>query len=89
MAEKFIVVEKPTGYYAVKQPKPGMRDALLDSLQSKGYEIVGEVAKTPSMKSLEKMLENGIAKAIDGCKVEPDGTCHHGKPSWMLVLGYI
>jgi len=24
-----------------------------------------------------------------GCWVEPDGWCEHGRPSWLLVLGFI
>jgi hypothetical protein len=31
----------------------------------------------------------GGCEALDGCWVEPDGTCPHGKPSWLLVLGYV
>lgn len=27
-----------------------------------------------------------LPEATDGCKVEPDGTCPHGRKSWMLVL---
>jgi hypothetical protein len=23
------------------------------------------------------------------CWVEPDGTCEHGKPSWLIVFGMI
>lgn len=45
--------------------------------------------KPPSIKTMEKWLCDGIARATDGCKVEPDGTCPHGKQSWLLVLGYI
>ena len=45
--------------------------------------------KQPSMATLEKWAENGVAKATDGCKVEPDGKCQHGKESWLLVLGFI
>ncbi len=43
--------------------------------------------KQPSIKTMEKWMDNGIAKATDGCKVEPDGKCPHGKSSWLLVLG--
>lgn len=45
--------------------------------------------KQPSMKSLEKMVFDGIAKATDGCKVEPDGRCPHNHVSWLIYLGYI
>ena len=45
--------------------------------------------KPPSIKTMEKWMENGVAKATDGCRVEPDGTCPHGKPSWLIQLGVI
>ena len=44
--------------------------------------------KQPSISSLEKMLSDGICKATDGCRVEPDGTCPHGYPSWIMELGF-
>ena len=45
--------------------------------------------KAPTIKTMERWMLDGMAKATDGCKVEPDGTCPHGKPSWLIVLGYI
>ena len=45
--------------------------------------------KPPSIKTMEKWMENGVAKATDGCRVEPDGYCPHGKPSWLIQLGVI
>lgn len=45
--------------------------------------------KPPSIGTLERWVCDGIAKATDGCKVEPDGTCPHGCKSWLIVLGYI
>ena len=47
------------------------------------------VVKVPGIRSLERMSFDGIAKAIDGCKVEPDGCCQHGFPSWLMVVGVI
>lgn len=43
----------------------------------------------PSMKALEHMAFDGVARATDGCQVEPDGTCPHGYPSWLMQLGYL
>ena len=51
--------------------------------------IDGKIKKVPSIKTLERWTFDGIAKATDGCKVEPDGTCPHGKSSWLIVLGFI
>ena len=52
-------------------------------------QVIGKEVKQPSMKSLERMVFNGIAKATDGCKVEPDGVCPHGCKSWLLEVGLI
>lgn len=41
----------------------------------------------PSMKTLTKQMFDGICKTPDGCNVEPDGTCQHGYPSWLIILG--
>lgn len=45
--------------------------------------------KEPRLKTMIKWEEEGFCKATDGCKVEPDGTCPHGHPSWMIYLGFI
>jgi len=38
---------------------------------------------------LERWVFEGVARATDGCEVEPDGTCEHGHGSWLLLLGFI
>ena len=41
---------------------------------------------------LEEMMAweaEGGCEATDGCWVEPDGTCPHGCPSWLIELGFI
>lgn len=43
----------------------------------------------PSIEELEEFEEDGGCLATDGCWVETDGTCPHGHPSWLLVLGMI
>ena len=43
----------------------------------------------PSIEQLRYWVFDGIAEATDGCTVEPDGHCEHGKPSWLLRLGLI
>lgn len=45
--------------------------------------------KTPSLKTLEKWSDEGIAKSVGGKKVEPDGWDSNGTPSWLLVFGII
>ena len=45
--------------------------------------------KRPSLRTMNKWVSDGVAKASDGCRVEPDGHCDHGHASWLLVLGLI
>ena len=45
--------------------------------------------KQPTMAKLEQWDDKGIARATDGCRVEPDGECPHGHQSWLERLGYI
>jgi len=45
--------------------------------------------KPPGMRTLEKWSMDGVAKATDGCRVEPDGTCPHGAVSWLLKMGLV
>jgi len=45
--------------------------------------------KKPSVSTLERWSNDCGCEAIDGCWVEPDGTCEHGYPSWLSALGYI
>ena len=46
--------------------------------------------RRPSLEQLQRQLqEDGGCEATDGCWVEPDGTCEHGQPSWLLALGLI
>ena len=44
---------------------------------------------TPSTEQLTEWMDQGGAEATDGCWVEPDGICPHGKQSWLLKLGMI
>jgi hypothetical protein len=45
--------------------------------------------KPPCISTLERWEEDGIGHAIDGCRVEPDGDCEHGLPSWLKVMAFI
>ena len=58
--------------------------------------IIGDSPlKRPSDHTVALMLlaaANGDpipAECIHGCKVEADGVCEHGHPSWLLKLGYV
>jgi hypothetical protein len=43
----------------------------------------------PSLEELMQWENKGGCEATDGCWVEPDGRCHHGHDSWLIVLGLI
>ena len=45
--------------------------------------------KAPSMRTLEKWVNDGICKSVLGKTVEPDGYDEDGSPSWLLALGMI
>ena len=45
--------------------------------------------KQPALRTLERWMDNGMCKATDGCRVEPDGVCPHGCNSWLIELGLI
>jgi len=47
------------------------------------------IGKRPSIATMTRWSDNGIAKATDGCRVDLDGTCSHGHASWVLSLGLI
>ncbi len=45
--------------------------------------------KKPCMATLEKWSSDCGCRAVDGCWVEPDGTCEHNYPSWLLAMNLI
>lgn len=45
--------------------------------------------KRPSIATMQNWMFDGVARATDGCEVEPDGTCEHGAQSWLIVEGII
>ncbi len=47
------------------------------------------IIKNPSMRTMEKWSDDGIAKSVFGNKCEPDGYGEHGEPSWLLAIGII
>ncbi|MGW3426307.1 hypothetical protein [Streptomyces phaeochromogenes] len=49
----------------------------------------GDGTGMPSIEQMQSWMSDGGAEARDGCWVEPDGTCEHGSPSWLLAIGVI
>ena len=56
---------------------------------SKGYKTLEGFCKPPSIATLERWCNDGVAKSITGDRCEPDGYGDENSPSWLLVLGYI
>ena len=46
-------------------------------------------AQAPDLETLIEWEAEGGCEAVDGCWVDSDGTCTHGCPSWLLVMGLI
>lgn len=42
--------------------------------------------KVPNIATMEQWMDKGIARATDGCSVEPDGKCTHGHNSWLKFV---
>ena len=83
---------KITGYndkypYIVKTETSDGRK--ISFLLSGAWQKLHGFPKPPSMNTLEKWSEEGVAKSVDGHRVEPDGYSPDGSPSWMLVMGLI
>lgn len=53
------------------------------------YLYVGGFGKPPSINTMMKWSDDGVAQTVTGKRVEPDGVGPDGSPSWLLVLGYI
>jgi hypothetical protein len=46
--------------------------------------------RRPFLEEFHRQVEEeGGCAATDGCFVEPDGSCEHQQPSWLLALGLI
>lgn len=71
-------------------PKPRFRMSWDEAKKLWVSEFNDERRQVPDLETLmEWMMEDGGCEATDGCWVEPDGVCPHGKKSWLLELGLI
>jgi hypothetical protein len=58
-----------------------------ECVESNGYPEPTE--PEPDIEQIELWITDSVVDATDGCRVEPDGICPHGHPSWLMYLGYI
>ena len=48
------------------------------------------INQPPTTEDMESwVMGDGMCEALDGCSVEPDGTCPHGLPSWLIAYGVV
>jgi len=53
-------------------------------------DLVDLVNQAPDIETVMAWIdEDGGCEATDGCWVEVDGRCPHGKPSWAVWLGLV
>jgi len=84
----FTVVEYTRKYpYWIKMEDSQGRVLVVPP--DRGYRLLNRFPKPPSPRQMEKWMMDGVAKSIDGKRVEPDGFSPSGAPSWLLVLGMI
>ena len=85
MAKQFLLVNN-SRVYSVKANFDV--DATIKTLRDKGRDVQ-KIKAPPSVKTMERWMCDGVARATDGCRVEPDGNCVHGHRSWLLIMGVI
>lgn len=56
---------------------------------SLAWKLLSGFPKPPSVATMSKWSDDGVAKAVDGSRIEPDGIAASGAPSWILVMGMI
>lgn len=79
---------EPNGTRVVRIRIPGRKEPVTTSITNLHNYVTG-VSKPPTLKSLEKMMDDAAATTPTGKRTEPDGTGPDGSPSWLMVLGYI
>ena len=82
-----------TGIYQVGAVLPGFQEAVTSEVIPSH---TGEPAAEPKLRPpdvetlIEWEAEGGCEAACPHrCWVEPDGTCPHGNPGWLLKMGLI
>ena len=63
------------------------REPMKTRLERLSDKVTG--IRKPSMRTLERMMDDGVSITPTGQKVEPDGHGRDNSPSWLLVFGLI
>ena len=86
--EEVKVVEY-TGEFPYRVKLEGAGGKKLSVPLSVAWKILKGFSKPPSLGTMNRWSMDGVAKAVDGSRVEPDGFASSGAPSWLLVMGVI
>lgn len=94
LCEECAGKRKQTGQQCEWTATPVHREQARLSCQDCGARVEDEELTQPEPPDLETLMRweaEGFCEAAcpHGCQVEPDGTCPHGHPSWLLVMGLI
>ncbi|MCG3209261.1 MAG: hypothetical protein FOGNACKC_02882 [Anaerolineae bacterium] len=93
--EEFVTTllktEQRTSSYRLKMMAEEQRELLGNRSDFGQQEPTEVLLEPPSIEQLMQWEWEGCCEAACefGCVVEPDGTCEHGKPSWLLEMGLI
>ncbi len=61
-----------------------------ESRPAQPYRVrVTSAFRAPTVATMERWSNDGVARSVLGKLVEPDGHDEHGSPSWLLALGLI
>ena len=60
-----------------------------DEYQRKHPDAIRIKWSIPDDETIAEWMMDCGCEALDGCWVEPDGTCSHGYPSWLMAMGLI
>lgn len=85
----YLAVKNRDGDWRYRRIKDGitqLSDASKSMLAAAGFTDI-RIYQAPTFKTLEKHLADGVCRAPDRCKVEPDGVCSHGHLAWPIILG--
>lgn len=82
-----VVYERPNGVWHLGRIKAGLD---INEVLRRHPDWKRVTRKPPTLVTVARRAALSETNyATDGCKVEPDGVCQHGHPSWALVYGVI
>ena len=84
---KIEFVQKKGIYEVARIHMEGGGSFVVQAQNLYNYSSLGK--KRPSIRQLDKMVNDGIATTVTGKRTEPDSYGSDGSPSWLLAIGII